>query len=448
MINKILITLCLSAGISFSSAEKHGNNNDKKIPSQNKPTVLKSTDPLPAPEIRMNIDNNEYEKPSSQFEVHIEEKPAKAPAEHPAPAPLSVDFCSSTRQNLIKSAVSQHLNMPCQDITKEDLKRVRSLVIENTNITSLKPEDLEGLEQIVFISFENNRLKTIHPRTFENLTQLTHLNLSYNLLENISISEKAFNSLMRLNTLNLSKNLLKSLPASWFSNLSRLNHLDLSYNLLEEIPQKSFDSLKDLITLNLAHNKIKNFPPGVLNNNSELIDLDLSFNQIQNIDAKNFNSLVQLVRLNLSHNNLTSMNGGAFRFLQNLRFLDFSNNNLTDIDWPALEALPQLETLNYSRNPLNLVIIDPARDSYTSGWNKQWYECWAIDCWNTYAFLEVNNQKYKWMECQGEGGSDSHCAAVASVWLKNLNEGYSLILKLKQNTEHIKSVFRRKKETP
>ena len=447
MKKKFLIALCLIIKAGFCLAKDRGENNIGKqdLPIQEKSVVLKKA---PAPELTksVDIDNNEYEKPASMFEAHIVEEPAKAPVKKPPAAdPLLADFCSSNRQELIKAAVSKHLNTPCQDITIEDLKRVRSIVIENTNMTSLAKEDLKGMDQILFISFQNNRLKEIHPEAFENLNQLSYLDLSYNLLEDSSFDSSTFKSLVNLNTLNLSRNLIKTPHPEWFLHLSRLNHLNLSYNLLDQIPQNLFLSLNNLITLNLSYNKLKNWPERAVNSLTELIELDLSFNQMSRMNAQSFNSLSQLVRLDLSHNRLTSIENGAFSFLRNLIFLDLSNNNLTSMDWSVFSAMTRLETLNYSTNPLENVLIDPQRDVYTTGWDKDWYECWAIDCWNTYAFIEVNNQKYKWMQCQGSSnGDDSHCARTAKVWLENLEQGYSLILQLKRGGERIKSVYRAK----
>ena len=51
-------------------------------------------------------------------------------------------------QEPIKQVVMQQLNKPCEDIHREDLKRIRGLTLENVYLKSIGPDDFTGLDHL------------------------------------------------------------------------------------------------------------------------------------------------------------------------------------------------------------------------------------------------------------------------------------------------------------
>lgn len=367
------------------------------------------------------------------------------------PKKIQYDFCNTPRQEAIKTAVSDLLNKPCQAITPEDLKRMRSLPLNNLNITQVSQIDFDELNNVTMISLHNNRLKEIPVGTFNHLQKLTYLDLSHNQIEQINTAE--LNNIPQLSYLDLSHNLLRDFPAL---NNPQLTHLDLSYNFLNRItkdtfsPKPQFDYYtpdtpstmwENLITLNLSYNRIDQIELGALSYLYTLVNLNLSHNYIEEISFQDLAGLYSLVNLNISYNQISELAPGIFNQLHQLVTLDISNNELNSLEWQAFENLKVLEVLKYSNNPLDQIIINPQRDFYKTGSDKEWYDCWLTSCWNNYAYIAIDKKKYKYMKCRGND-SDSHCHQLAEMWNQDLNEGYFLVVKLKHNGQHIDLVQR------
>lgn len=368
----------------------------------------------------------------------------------PPPQEIQYDFCNSPRQTIIKTSILQLLNQPCEAVTLEDLKRITSLPLDNLNIDHLSRSDFYGLTNVTMISLYNNRLKEIPPGAFDHLPSLTYLDLSHNQID--QINTQALNSINRLSYLDLSHNLLRELPN--LDNFHQLAHLDLSHNLLRGISENIFNSEPNpgvrvepsatwgnLITLDLSYNEIKDVASNALNSLHNLVNLDLSHNQIARLSHEVFANLPHLVNLNLAYNQITELGSGIFSQLYSLVMLNVSHNELNSLEWSALEGLNSLEVLKYSSNPLEQIIINPQRDLYKTGIDREWYDCLFTSCWNNYAYIAINKTKYKYMKCRGND-SDSRCHHLAEAWKQDLDEGYFLAVELKHNGQQIESVQR------
>ncbi len=364
-----------------------------------------------------------------QIEVYIEETPPSVPVNQSKNEIISEEeemdtysFCDSAMQEPIKRAVMKQLHEPCDEVTLEDLARIQGLSLIRVQLEHIGPDDFLGLDNLTHLDFYDNRLQSIHPDSFKNLKQLNHLGVSHNMIS--KISKNLLESLKNLNYLDLSHNFLTELSEGFLIHVSRLKYLNLSHNSLRKINDNTFINLVHLKHLDLSYNQLTRVESGALTFLIGLMDLDISHNQLKQLTLS---SLDHLIKLNLSYNQLSSLEWFSF---EKLIEWDLSHNQLTYIQWDLVERLPDLKTFNYSGNALNMIEINPERDLYDTGVDQEWYDCWLTTCANTYAYISVNQERYKFMQCRGNK-PNSRCIQLSQEWQDDLDAGHTLILRLR-----------------
>ena len=108
-------------------------------------------------------------------------------------------------------------------------KRVTSLYMNKSQVTSLSKETFSGLTHLQVLHLEDNKIKEIEGHEFTALTSLRELYLHNN--DIISIAESAFDSLASLALLKLDGNLLTSFPVWNLANNPFLVAVYLAENL-------------------------------------------------------------------------------------------------------------------------------------------------------------------------------------------------------------------------
>ena len=96
-----------------------------------------------------------------------------------------------------------------EEVTEDHLASITSLSLTNSNITSLKARDFEGLMSLQVLLLNNNPFDDLPDAVFTGLTALQYLDLN--------------------------SNQLAALPEAVFSRLTSLQHLDLSDNAVDPI---------------------------------------------------------------------------------------------------------------------------------------------------------------------------------------------------------------------
>ncbi|CEP46126.1 ChW repeat-containing protein [[Clostridium] sordellii] len=209
----------------------------------------------------------------------------------------------------LKKAINKQLSQPeNSDITKQQLESIKSLISENSKITSI-----EGIE---------------------NCTNLTILNLNGNNIQDISYLK----NLNKLETLRLNKNNISDLNP--LKNLINLKNLDLGINKISNIEPLS--SLVNLNILELGLNKISDIRP--LSNLKNLKTLRMMNNQISDLNP--ISSLTNLNFLNLESNQISDLN--PISGLTNLDFLKLGMNKISNVK--PISKLNKLTTLDLKRN--------------------------------------------------------------------------------------------------
>ena len=162
-------------------------------------------------------------------------------------------------------------------------------------------------------------------------------------------------------TLDLSNNNIRVLTIASLSPLSALNSLKMTGSHLEIVEDRAFSSMLRLQTLDLSANRLRYFGELTLYGARALQYLVLTDNMLESIDGA-FDSLAELSRLDLSNNQLTRLSPFSFRYLTNLRYLILSGNRIRFIDRDTFAPLERLMYLVLRGNELE----QPLQLTFTS----------------------------------------------------------------------------------
>ena len=199
-------------------------------------------------------------------------------------------ICDRTAQ--VRDAILEMLpdTSDCALVTETDLSYLQgSLELNNSDITTLKSGDFEGLSRLSGIKLRHNNLSALPDGVFDDLGDLQ--------------------------VLYLDANHLSELPAGVFDDLTNLVYLNLGQNGLSELPAGVFDELSNLVHLYLSFNNNPN--PAVYPENT-LDEDDLSAGVLGNLS--------KLRKLSLSDNNLSVLPDGLFTGLPSLVNVDLIGN--------------------------------------------------------------------------------------------------------------------------
>lgn len=116
---------------------------------------------------------------------------------------------------------------------------------------------LIGLDDLMVLNLAHNNLNMMHQLAFAFMANLTNLHLQGNRLGvHVTLGEKIFRNLKRLETLNLNSNYIQRLPKNIFTGLTKLIELHLADNSLTTIDFR-LEELSSLTYLDLSRNQIK-----------------------------------------------------------------------------------------------------------------------------------------------------------------------------------------------
>ncbi|CAF1007321.1 unnamed protein product [Didymodactylos carnosus] len=245
-------------------------------------------------------------------------------------------------ENLLSLQTLQIQN--CKNFTQlpstvNQFKLLSSLVITETNLNTLKLNDLSYLSAIQVS--KNPQLTTV---TLINLSFLSVLDLSMNL----NLTELTVDNLQKLYSLDLSYCQLEIFPETILK-LSSLEILRLQYNRLTSLPEQLSTSLPKLKVLYLSSNKFQGQLPLKLPVLANLKELYLSRNQLTTLET--IGQYQQLSILNADFNNITAIPMEIMQLLLTLQNLDLHQNSLTSVPY-QMSNMAKLQTLNVQLNDI------------------------------------------------------------------------------------------------
>ncbi|XP_039654214.1 extracellular matrix protein 2 isoform X3 [Perca fluviatilis] len=206
------------------------------------------------------------------------------------------------------------------------IPELRSLSLEDNNISSIPAEAFNGIPNLEWINLKKNKLTSagIDAKAFKGLKMLRRLYLDGNLLEAVPA-----NLPPTLQELKISENRLRGINKHSFQDLSSLVILELEGNLLSEgnVDPLSFTPLKQLSYLRLGRNHFRTIPQGLP---VSLLELYLENNLIEEISETVFNQTLSLNVVSLRHNRLEENRIAPLAWInhRNLESIDLSHNHL------------------------------------------------------------------------------------------------------------------------
>ena len=241
-----------------------------------------------------------------------------------------------------------------------DLTSLKSLSLDNNQLTTLAPSLFKGLTSLEFLAIRRSRLTSLPGDIFSDLTSLKSLSLGNNQLT--ALAPSLFSGLTSLQNLYLNGNQLTSLPTGVFSGLTSLQNLELHENQLNSLPAGTFTGLTSLRKLDLHRNQLTTLPEGLVCGLTSLVWLELGGNQLNSLPAGIFRDLNSLFYLHLRYNRLTTLPQGMFRGLTSVRDIDLKGNQLTSLPAGIFRDLNSLIHLYLDHNRLTSLPAHIFRD--------------------------------------------------------------------------------------
>ncbi len=184
----------------------------------------------------------------------VEEKPKPSPpAIKPKPLPSEeVAPLSAKRSEIIEKAIRMELKKPTGELTKEDLKKVRSLDFEGTGITDARLKEISKLQQLSSLNLTACRQITDEGlKEVAKLQQLSVLLLSINnKITDAGLKEVA--KLQRLSELSLWETNITDKGLKEIVKLKQLSDLNLLGTKITDAGLKEVAKLQKLKMLGLG----------------------------------------------------------------------------------------------------------------------------------------------------------------------------------------------------
>lgn len=116
------------------------------------------------------------------------------------------------------------------------LPKLETIIIENSNLTTLEKQNFKGFDNLKWISIRLNNLSVIDGEAFDLVPLVTYIDLTYNNIK--TLPSKIFSKLTKLQTLTLSNNKIKTLNADIFPIKNSILEFRVDSNQIELIDPK------------------------------------------------------------------------------------------------------------------------------------------------------------------------------------------------------------------
>lgn len=243
----------------------------------------------------------------------------------------SSDVCVRTAE--VRKAIEAALEMPCEEITYDELEKIASLTISNSS--KIETSDLDGLYNLKRFSFTNNFTPTLPPDLLTGFEDLETIIIEKNTLTDLP--KEFFKGLYNLKVIKINTNYLQTLPMGIFEDQENLITLSLKNNIIKNLPDALFETLFNLQSLDISENRLRTLSDDLLLGLENLINLDLSKNNISNLPQVIFDNIPSIKRINLDKNRLQNVPDGLFVYNEDLTTLSLRNNILTEADKERIE---------------------------------------------------------------------------------------------------------------
>ncbi|XP_033096282.1 toll-like receptor 13 [Anneissia japonica] len=207
-----------------------------------------------------------------------------------------------------------------------------------------------------------NTISALSGYSFNTTPNLTFLDLYHNKL--ISIDEKAFAGLARLQVLNISNQVfdqhtihIQKISKNWFKGFTELTVAKLMLIGAEVIDDYAFSDNPNIKEIQLDSNNLKDIPSHLFQNLPDLKIVQLCCNLLTEIDGKPFFGSTHVEEIHLNSNSINKVHENAFKSMMNIYVIDLGDNQLTsdNIHRQTFTGLACLTELYLYRNHLKTI---------------------------------------------------------------------------------------------
>ena len=131
------------------------------------------------------------------------------------------------KDEMLREAIGRTLQIPGEDITKEDMERLTMLSARSVGIVSLT--GLEYASNLAYLDLCGNAIEDLDP--IKDLREIEYLNLSKNMLRDIQ-ALREFRQLLRLD---ISRNNLYTMDISALAGMINLEELNLERSKVDNL---------------------------------------------------------------------------------------------------------------------------------------------------------------------------------------------------------------------
>lgn len=194
-------------------------------------------------------------------------------------------------------------NMPVGRITPflRFSRSLEELLCRNCSITEIEDNASNEMTKLKSLDLNNNNLTRVKAKWFENPVSLEVITFINNKI--YDIDEDAFSKLTKLRLLTVLSNYETTVKAKWFKNTTSLRILDLAGNKIDHIEKCTFCK-KNLRRLYLEYNSLKNVKGEWYGNSGFPKFFYLHNNKINEFDASAIEKLKNVSGLDISGNYL------------------------------------------------------------------------------------------------------------------------------------------------
>ena len=302
-----------------------------------------------------------------------------------ADAQAFVSVCD--RQAAIRDAIVAALSSrsDCAAVQRWDLSSIRTLNLNNANISSISADDYNGLrpERLSLIGnnltaippaiinqylhrldLRDNNITRVNENDLAGAPQLRYLRLRGNDLSAANaLHQDALDPLTELETLNINNAGLKSLPTGFIDELTDLDRFEIANNEITAIDPDFFQHNTQLRTLYVYGNNLTTIDKRWLRTLSRLSAFWINDNKITTLNANAFTTTTdgqtytgptRLGTLYLHNNEIATIHPDAFNGL-NLWTLRLDGNNIASLPSDVFDDMPRIADLRLYGNQLTSI---------------------------------------------------------------------------------------------
>lgn len=253
----------------------------------------------------------------------------------------------------LQSMLPMRLNFVPIDSLKY-MKTLKSLSIQQGNLGVLKEHSVTDLKELRELVLESSEITGLEANAISNLPKLKKLSLSENLLQ--EVLAESLTGLEDLEHLFLDRNNISRVEGCAFCDLQSLKELELWGNQITDLTEYMFRGLRYLKRLDLYKNQIRILNDKIFHSMPKLVEIDLKDNLISHIAPNAFQGLEKLQMLMLNSNKIKMLPDQIFKPLPNLRSVDMYNNELETLQVEVVENMANVKdehfSFSFKENPI------------------------------------------------------------------------------------------------